>query len=1440
MAETVSCRLARHLERLTSEELKKFNLSVVGSVPQGRLEGADCTEVAELLVICLGERKAWEVALSIWEEMGLKNLWERARKEDLGLIPAPVLPASSDERTNYQEQMRKKFQFMRDESSCSGEHELFHHCFTQLLLLEYKKEKKHELPFRGLKPAKFLQERAWLREVSSLFVPFQYRGTQSHTVVLQGAAGIGKTTLAIKIMLDWTKGKLYQKQFNHVFYLSCRELNLLGEREMSFANLIASDWLGPQAPMREIMSRPKKLLFIIDGLDELKFPCNEHEYDLCKDWKQQRPVPILLSSLLRKTLLPEASLLLTTRLTALGKFSPLLENPRHVEILGFSVEQRKEYFCKFFRDEDLGKKAFSLVEGNDTLFTMCSVPLMNWIVCTCLKQQMKKRLNPIQTLKTTTALYVCYLSNLVTTDDHNFTPQHLRGLCRLAAEGIWERKLLFEEEDLRRHDLEAAVVSAFLDMNIFQKDSDSEKCYSFIHLSFQEFFAAMFYLMSTDKEGGKSPADFSIPDVKKLLNECRWHNGSFVALLVRFLFGFLNAETARELERKFRCRVSPEIKSQLLQWAQGETKRKHEEYFSFKTLFPEYLSNLYETQDAELVTQALYNIQEIKVNIRYQYEVPTVVYCIKHCPGAQRLSVSYFRFDLILPAGVWQDFSSVISNYQNLKELQLAYIYFADPCMENCFVGLRDPNCKLEKLMRKKGCDLITKNEMTTFSDYIFSHSLRHCFHSPTYFQNLFSALNSNESLKDLDLSGNFIEEEAMKLLCVGLEDKNCRLEKLSLQHCFLSPTSSQNLFSALNSNESLKDLDLSGNFIKEEAMKLLCVGLEDQNCRLEKLSLQHCFHSPTCSQNLFSALDSNESLKDLDLSGNFIEEKAMKLLCVALEDQTCSLEKLSLRHCFLSPTCSQNLFSALNSNESLKDLDLSGNFIKEEAMKLLCVGLEDQNCRLEKLSLAFCCLTSACYQNLFSALSSNKSLKDLDLSGNFLEEGEINRLSMALGSQNSKLEQLGEILETFPDLSMKEEERRNSPQGHLRSRLGEVAPQTKPEVTSSLSPFDHLEDEQLDMTRCQNYFLGPNGPVKLDLIDKSRNIYRVHLPMAGFYHWPDTGLGFSVRSEVIVDIEFGTWNQHLDWIQNQSWMIAGPLFHIRVDPGVVTSVHLPHFVSLKGHVDVSLFKIAHFKEESLVLENPTRVESFHAILENPTFSPVGVLLRIMRSNFKASIRSTTLIYYQLRAEDVTLHLYLIPSDCSIKQAIDEEEAKFRFLRLHKPSPITPLRIGSRFLVSGSKHLEIMPAELELCYQSPGKCQLFSEIYYSNVREKISLDLRYPNGKLVWKTLVRLGDLKYAFPSAPDASAFTGLHFIDQHRDQIISRVTSVDMILDKLYSRFLSNEDYERIRAEKTNPDKMRRLFSFSMSWDKTYKDYLYEALKETHPHLVKEIQNT
>lgn len=92
-----------------------------------------------------------------------------------------------------------------------------------------------------------------------------------------------------------------------------------------------------------------------------------------------------------------------------------------------------------------------------------------------------------------------------------------------------------------------------------------------------------------------------------------------------------------------------------------------------------------------------------------------------------------------------------------------------------------------------------------------------------------------------------------------------------------------------------------------------------------------------------------------------------------------------------------------------------------------------------------------------------------------------------------------------------------------------------------------------------------------------------------------------------------------------------------------------------------------------------------------------------------------------------------------------------------------------------------------------------------------------------------------ASPSPPDAPVL--LHFVDKYREQLVARVTSVDPVLDKLHGQVLSEEQYERVRAEATKPGQMRTLFSFSRSWNRACKDQLYRALRETHPHLIVEL---
>uniref|UniRef100_A0A8B9F280 FIIND domain-containing protein n=1 Tax=Amazona collaria TaxID=241587 RepID=A0A8B9F280_9PSIT len=163
-------------------------------------------------------------------------------------------------------------------------------------------------------------------------------------------------------------------------------------------------------------------------------------------------------------------------------------------------------------------------------------------------------------------------------------------------------------------------------------------------------------------------------------------------------------------------------------------------------------------------------------------------------------------------------------------------------------------------------------------------------------------------------------------------------------------------------------------------------------------------------------------------------------------------------------------------------------------------------------------------------------------------------------------------------------------------------------------------------------------------------SIRRAHLPGAGIFQCSITGLGFKVKSAVTITYRYTTWSTHLSKANEEMWVPAGPLFDIKVQPRVVQKIYLPHFICLAEDVDTSQCFIAHFKSGAMMLERPTRVVAFSAVLRNPSFSLLGVLWRKLCSALHSfPVHSLVLIYQQLRAANTTFHLYLIPDDNSLK-----------------------------------------------------------------------------------------------------------------------------------------------------------------------------------------------
>ncbi|KAM7165023.1 NACHT, LRR and PYD domains-containing protein 3-like [Macrochelys suwanniensis] len=1065
--------LIHALNNLSQEEFKGFKDKLShsdsegkGNIARGRLENADAIDTKNLLMAFYGGDAAVDVTIDVFNQLSLREAAANLREE-----------RENDYSVKYREHIQNKYRVIKDLNSRLGENVTLNSRYTKLIIVKkqrHKKEREHEIMTLGWRHEEIMTKRASSITLGNLF-KCDEDGQTPQIVVLLGAAGIGKTMTARKIMFDWAAGELYKEKFDYAFYINCREVNF-GSEQGRIADLILKNCPNKNAPVEEILINPEKLLFIIDGFDELRFSLDQPEDNLCSDPCEKQPMEITLSSLVRKTVLLESYVIITTRPTALEKLRQCLECARYAEILGFSAAEREEYFHNFFGNEEKARKAFNFVKENEMLFTMCFVPIACWIICTVLKQQMEAGEDLAQTSKTITGVYMLYLFSLLkghSSNSKKHTAANLKGLCSLAADGIWRQKILFGEEDIKKHGLHISD-SLFLNENMFQKDIDCECVYSFIHLSFQEFFAALFYVLEKE-ETTVEDSENAMNNVKKLL-ENYGKSRNYLMLTVRFLFGLLNEERMKDMEKKLSCKISPKIKPDLLQWVKTKPKISSEELFlepdeemsSFKRNAEmiyqlEEFHCLYEIQEESFVQSALNRFTELYL-AEYNFtkmDLVALSFCLKNCRKLETLYLNLCTFgfedpneDSLRPPkqprlltnghltdACYRDLSSALSTKQTLTELDLSMNNLGDSGVRLLCEGLNHPTCKLQKLGLSNcnltavcGGDLssllstkptlmeldIGENNLGDSGVQLLCEGLKHpysklqklrlmnCGLTAGSCGNLSSVLRAKPTLTELDLAlNNLGEAGGMKLLCEGLKHPDCKLQKLRLMGCQLTAACCEDLSSVLSINQTLTELELRGNLLRDSGVQLLCEGLKHANCKLQKLGLKNFLLTDACCEDLAAVLSISDSLTELELGIDYLRDSGVQLLCEGLRHPNCKLQKLGLWGCDLTADCCGDLSSALSTCQYLTELELGYNELGDAGVQLLCEGVKHPNCKLQKLGLEHCSLTAACCSDLSSALSMNHHLTELDIGRNKLGDPGVQLLCQGLKHPNCKLHKI-------------------------------------------------------------------------------------------------------------------------------------------------------------------------------------------------------------------------------------------------------------------------------------------------------------------------------------------------------------------------------------------------------------------------------------------------
>ncbi|XP_059932588.1 NLR family CARD domain-containing protein 3-like isoform X10 [Gadus macrocephalus] len=728
-----------------------------------------------------------------------QHLTELMKQEEL----ADTLGGSAAVKCQHKikSNLKKKFRSVFEGIAKAGQQTHMNDFYTEIFITERgsgEVNKEHEVRLIETASRKPAKEETPIR-CEDIFKPLPGQDQPIRTIMTTGVAGIGKTVLTQKFTLDWAEGKT-NHDIDFTFLLTFRELNLQKGKEFSLVELLHHFFI--ETKYAGICRFDLfQVVFILDGLDECRLPLDFQRNPIWTDVTKSTSVDVLLTNLIRGDLLPSARIWLTTRQVAANQI-PAECVGMVTEVRGFTNPQKEEYFRKRFKDETLASTILSHVKKSRSLHIMCHIPVFCWITASVLEDLFKT--SQIEEMpKTLTQMYSHFLRVQSIQGDRKYhgraetdpdwsseSREIIVSLGKLAFNQLEKGNLIFYEADLTDCDIDITAASVYSGVftQIFKEECGlyQDKVFCFVHLSIQEFLAALYVFQSFINTG-----------VNLLTEEPPTSREDELLLYQSAVDKALQSENGHlDLFLRFLLGLSLEPNQILLQGLLG--KKGRDSQTNKKTV-----SYIKEKIGGDLSPEKSINLF--------------------HCLNELNDSSLVEEIQRFLTSGSLSTGSLALAQWSALVFILLSSEEELD------VFDLKKYSASEEGLLR-----LLPVVKASTTS------LLNGCQLSETFCEDLASVLSSS-SLRELDLGTNDLKDSGVKLLSAGLESPHCTLETLSLSGCLVTQEGCASLASALSSNPShLRELDLSYNHPGDSGAALLSAGLEDPRWRPDTLSVEH------------------------------------------------------------------------------------------------------------------------------------------------------------------------------------------------------------------------------------------------------------------------------------------------------------------------------------------------------------------------------------------------------------------------------------------------------------------------------------------------------------------------------------------------------------------------------------------------------------------------